>query len=250
MQFASQCCLGRINCETLNEKCVNSTRDEVECIATAGPHRELPSPDITTHELFAYFENNFGFNMQQTVALMGGHSLGTLSRENSGFDGRQGWVQNNNHLSNDYYNQIVGGTPEDANTTNIDVLARAPQWTQTFVDNSYDPTFRGPDRFQWERNIRRGGPIVMLNSDIAITRDLTGHLDPTTGEATCAFRGGNNNNAPQNMCPIAEASLLLAAQYKFNNTKFLIDFSNVYNEVLVQGYAKSTCATLPCTLIN
>eukprot|EP00978_Attheya_sp_CCMP212_P011504 scaffold28405_cov49-Attheya_sp.AAC.1 len=220
----------------------------IDCgsIATGGPHRELPKPDFTTHEVFDYFLQNFGFVMQQTVALLGGHSIGSLSRENSGFDGQQGWVRNNNRLSNDYYQQIVGG--RDA-TDDIEELADAPQWTQNFVDNS--DVIRAPDRFQWERNGNRGrgrgrgggrGTVIMLNSDIAITRNLTGHLGPT-GEADCTFRG-----SPPNRCPIATESLLLAAEYKFDNTKFLVDFADVYNKVLVQGYGTPTCVTPPCPL--
>jgi hypothetical protein len=245
-----------------------------------GPHRDLPKPDFTTHEVFEYFRENFGFGMEQTVALMGGHSLGTLSRDNSGFDGPQGWVTNNNRLSNDYYQQIVGGRDADEIEVIKDVdienliedvdiedlieelgiedlverLARAPQWTQNFVNNS-DPsiTGRGPDRFQWERKGRRGrgkgpGTIIMLNSDIALTRNLTGHLETpgseTTGEADCKF---SDPTSKPNQCPIAKASLLIAAKYKFNNTKFLVDFSDVYNKVLVQGYNTSTtCVTEPC----
>ena len=74
---------GRPNCEstTVDADCV-----ENDCSAKRGPHRDLPSPHLTTHELITFFNETFDFQEPwQTVAIMGAHTLGTLARENSGF---------------------------------------------------------------------------------------------------------------------------------------------------------------------
>uniref|UniRef100_A0A7S4SA90 Plant heme peroxidase family profile domain-containing protein n=4 Tax=Ditylum brightwellii TaxID=49249 RepID=A0A7S4SA90_9STRA len=72
-----------------------------------GPDPELPSPNLNTHELLDFFEQNFGFSSDETVAIMGAHSIGAAQRQNSGFDGPHGWVNNPNQLSNGYYDMIM-----------------------------------------------------------------------------------------------------------------------------------------------
>lgn len=83
---------GRANCETRG---TCSGTDPVFC-ASNGPDEEVdfPSPDLTTHELLDFFDDHFGYTADQTVAIMGAHSLGKTSRGNSGFDGENGWVSN------------------------------------------------------------------------------------------------------------------------------------------------------------
>ena len=43
--------------------------------ATGGPNRELPSAHLTTDELLDFFASNFAFSEQETVAIMGAHTL-------------------------------------------------------------------------------------------------------------------------------------------------------------------------------
>lgn len=60
---------------------------------------------------------------QQTVAIMGVHTLGRALPANSGFHGESGWVVNNTHLDNEYYKQLAGET----------VFANGPDWIPFLV---------------------------------------------------------------------------------------------------------------------
>jgi hypothetical protein len=52
-----------------------------------------------------FFQQRFGFNPKQTLALMGVHSLGNAKRRNSGFAGA--WSHKREALSNRYYNHLT-----------------------------------------------------------------------------------------------------------------------------------------------
>ena len=55
-----------------------------------------------------FFADEFGFTDDETVAIMGAHSIGQASLENSGFDGPIGWDRTNDVLDVDYYDRLVG----------------------------------------------------------------------------------------------------------------------------------------------
>jgi len=57
-----------------------------------GSNNEFPSPNLSTHGLLDFMEKTFCFNTEETVAIMGAHTLGKAERTNSGFDGEGGWV--------------------------------------------------------------------------------------------------------------------------------------------------------------
>lgn len=87
--------IGRVDCSDAN------------AAGEGGFDHELPSPNLNTHELLAFFAENFGFNSDETVAIMGAHSIGGADRANSGFNGPHGWVNNPNVLANGYYDMIM-----------------------------------------------------------------------------------------------------------------------------------------------
>jgi Peroxidase len=43
--------------------------------STAGPRRELPSPHFTTKRVLEFFSNTFGHSADETVAILGAHSM-------------------------------------------------------------------------------------------------------------------------------------------------------------------------------
>jgi hypothetical protein len=110
----------------------------------------LPEADITPADLFHFFTEEFGFTDKQTVALTGAHTIGSLSRENSGFDGANGWVRDNTLLDNDYYIELVGSASpasslEDSSLE--DFVDGAPPWVR-FMGLNQD--LEGiPDKFAW-----------------------------------------------------------------------------------------------------
>lgn len=83
--------IGRPTCDALNSVCADKNGNDVGCTEDRGPHRELPSPHLDTHGLLEYFRVEFDYTEPwETVAIMGAHTLGVLSRVNSGFNGPNG----------------------------------------------------------------------------------------------------------------------------------------------------------------
>jgi hypothetical protein len=182
---------------------------------------------------------------------MGAHTLSTARRENSGFDGEHGWVNNPNRLANGYYNMIVAPLPgrEDA--------IIAPDWNIELVDNSDLGT---SNKYQWihQKDPNREDAndinleiIIMLNSDIALVRDLEGHLEEDGNVQTCQFRCLNNVCRPGEppRCPHAQQTFDFAREYEDDNLLWLNDFSAAFRKMLIRGYDhESTCSDFPCTL--
>jgi hypothetical protein len=158
---------GRRNCEDQGE-CLDADSRVRACSPDLGPHRELPPADVTTADLFHFFSQDFGFDEKETVALMGAHTLGGLSAENSGFNGVNGWVRDNTVLDNDYYFELVGGT--SLNSSLEDLIDGAPPWTRVLEINSDLDGM--PNRPAWEafprsEDFPEGERILMLNADVS-----------------------------------------------------------------------------------
>jgi len=259
---------GRVSCEDTNTPCLNEMLEEVPCDETHGPHRPFPSPDLTTHDVLQFFEDEFGFTMEETVAIMGAHTLGKLRRENSGFEGRSGWVRREDILDNEYYEGLVGG---DSVNDSMEELLDAPNWHQRRIDNS--DIIDIPDRFQWNRGGGRGGRRlgrgggsgrsgsgrsgggrgggggdndIMLNADISLVRDMEGYMDDD-GEVSCEFEENGNDPVDSVVCPAAH-TLPQMALYRHNNLVWLQDFQAVLGKMLISGYSRDECTSTPCKL--
>lgn len=178
-----------------------------------GPARVMPSADLDVHALLDFFANEFGFGAQEVVALMGAHSIGRVDVVNSNFVGR-GWDDDNDELDNNYYRQL-----------DTDV-----RWNQVHAR-----------RFQWEGG--RGGSgdadedgIIMMNVDIALVRDFSDFFNEDNGDVDCRFRNRGPINNQQPVCPNAAQTIGFVQEYRNDNGRFLNDFRNVMNRLLVHGY--------------
>lgn len=236
--------IGRVNCENAQTICYNSKNQVQPCNATRGPHRDLPSPNLATSDLLRWFSDHFGFNASQTVALMGAHSIGSLSRTNSGFDGPNGWDTQNLVLSNTYYAGLVGGN--NGSLDSLQTKLNAPNWNLALVNNSDIPNM--PNRYQWQHPLNPNntslGNTIMLDADIALVRNVTDYMNASTGEVKCTFLCQNGdcsvpNKGPVPACPYASVTLDFAAQYKNDNLLWLNDFQSVFNAMLNYGYNTS-----------
>lgn len=236
---------GRIDCELQQSVCRNEAGISHGCSVKRGPHRVLPGANTNTHELFGFFKTNYGFNTRETVAIMGAHTIGVLARENSGIDGRNGWVLNNRELDNRYYDELVGGSGPDSSVRSL--VQSAPNWKRHFEDNSDLDGFEDVDIWHGLPEGRDGRVIVMLNADIAVVRDLDEeNMNSETGEVSCQFvdRSGDDPT-----CPHVDGALQEAARYKFSNRAWLIDFEDVLRQVLNVGYTiTSNCIDDLCKL--
>ena len=229
--------VGRRDCEVANNRCFDEEGHEVPCTEDRGPHRHIPPADITTRDLFAFFDEEFNMSTKETVALMGAHTIGVANRETSGFDGPNGWLLNNELFDNEYYAELVGGTSIN---DPLDVLINtAPGWQRNLERNGDLPD--QPNRFIWT-GFPGGTKIIMLNSDIAIVRDLNEEnmvmedgRSQIRGTVLCDFVGPSR-------CPHAAMSFQFAAEYTFDNLLWLRDFRDVMDKMTTKGYdADMTC---------
>lgn len=245
--------IGRVNCEEANNRCLDDQGVQRPCRSDRGPHRELPHADITTDKLFHFFSDEFGFDVKETVALFGAHTLGVLTRENSGFDGQDGWVTDETVLDNNYFFELVGIVDRDEPFANQ--VDDAPPWFRAEEDNSDLPGI--PNRHVWEAfpEGQDGQRILMLNADvslsvfqsilsnfihitmlllfqIAIVRELTDDNMDEDGRVSCAFIG-------RGRCPHAARSLDFAAEYFLDNTLWLNDFKDVFTKMLMNRYTRT-----------
>jgi Peroxidase len=72
---------GRVDCEKTGEACIGEDGAAVECSAKKGPHHEFPNNNMKTDEVYGFFEDNFGFDQRDTIAIMGAHTLGVAREE-------------------------------------------------------------------------------------------------------------------------------------------------------------------------
>ena len=182
---------------------------------------DMPSAMLSTGNLLRFFASEFGFNAQETVALMGAHTLGSLANGRSGFDGV--WVPQLRVLDNQYYRFLTDGS--GGATTDYD---------QTNAGNTNG-------LFLWKRrdNIFQGRrPLVMLNVDMALVRDLSDHIvNQRTGEVSCVLDGQTD------VCDVATDTLAHVVAYSNDNQLWLEDFRDVLNKMLANGYDTSRCTS-------
>lgn len=68
----------------------------------------------------------------------------------------------------------------------------------------------------------------MTNSDIALVRDFSDYINEA-GEASCSFRGRNNG------CPHAEATMRIAAEFKWDEDQWKAQFRDELTKILLTG---------------
>ena len=71
---------GRVDCENVNQVCLNMHGVVQPCTKTNGPTRIHASPTFNTDDVFNYFATHFSFNQRQTVAIMGAHTVGRMAK--------------------------------------------------------------------------------------------------------------------------------------------------------------------------
>lgn len=235
---------GRINCEKQQTICRNEHGTVHPCISTRGPHREIPGANTNTHELFSFFSKNYNFNQAEVVALMGAHTIGVLIPENSGIQGKDGWVLDNRILNNEYYAELIGGGPQSSMNSKIN---NAPNWKRFFERQDSGSQFDDVGIWHGLPEGENGRVIVMLNADIALVRDLdSDNMNSETGKVKCQFveRSGNDP-----VCPGVSGAINQAAKYKNNNGLWITDFEKVLRKMANAKYkVTSNCIDGLCKL--
>lgn len=248
---------GRLDCEEFGESI------DGDGFGYGGKIQHLPSADLDTHGLLSFFLDEFGFDDQDTVVIMGAHTLGKLAPEHSGFNsGEHGWVLDNSldTLDNTYYKVLVGPSP----TTDPDVVANmtAEEKLMDGLDWDIVPAMDNDNfttgKFEWE-HFASGKRTIMTNADIALARNVSG-TDPLTGEnykneegdVSCIWKCKRaNDNCRQTRCPGAMATLEWMDKYQKDNEQFVIDFRDTFARMLKNRYTDDPdCDVEPCNLIR
>jgi len=156
----------------------------------------LPSATLGHAEVMSFFASEFGFDDNETVALMGAHTLGRASSENSGFNGP--WITGETQwFNNEYYKKLVD---TDLSWRNRDA--------STDEDTS-----------KWQWNV--AGVAFMLNVDVSLYKDITVEDD---GKSSCAF-------ASCEAAPTATAVEAFAA----SNEVWITEFAKVFTKMQAHG---------------
>jgi hypothetical protein len=198
----------------------DSEGNQATCGPFGGPHRRLCHADVSgTSTIDDFMSSNFGFDAQQTAAIMGAHSVGAMRAVNLGFEGRNGWDITNNVLDQGYYVELLGDDDNDP-----------ADWQQIHLSN--DGLDGIPPRFQFDARVD-GLRLTMLNSDIAMVRNLVeGENLDSDGRVTCDF----------NECDNDTPFMPFMTEYANNLSRFLRDYRDALNLMIDNGYRRgSSC---------
>jgi len=184
---------------------------------------ELPSPTMTSEEMFDFFNQEFGFSKDQTVALMGAHSIGSADALNSGYTGKWTGTQNKG-LSEVFYSHMINPTLTYSNI-NVAQGSKPAKWEfkAKFADGS-NAGFMFNTDFELFYN-------VTLDADAKATCDLD-HLCGLTNTCT-------------NKCPMS-STFQTAYTYSQSCPTFMTDFKSVITLMLANGYDDLETTTCGC----
>ena len=200
-----------------------------------GPDVEMPGNDLSTHELLEFFKKYFDFSTEETVIIMGVHAVAVAHRENVGFGNvgkEDGWVFDAEEykMDNRYYSMFSD-----------------KHWELELVHNEDGI----PSRHQWyhEEDGKDERPI-MTNTDMGLVRDLSDNMyvdkDGNEGAVDCFYEESSNQyirrteeaygKGKMAACPIASETMKFVEEYKMDNEAWLIDFEEVLEKMLKNGY--------------
>jgi hypothetical protein len=220
--------VGRKTCEQVHgDDCgLDADGEPASCGPFTGPHRAICHGDTAgTSTIHQFMLDEFGFDAQQTAAIMGAHTVGAMRDVNLGFDGRSGWDLTNDVLDHGYFIELVGDEENEI-----------PEWEQVLHNNNDLDGI--PSRWQYEATVD-DTRLTMLNSDIALVRNLVEgeNLEPD-GRITCDFVGGNNE------CDRNTPFAPFMRRYADDIDDFLEDYREALDLMIDNGYARdSECQT-------
>eukprot|EP01084_Bolivina_argentea_P048948 90098_1 len=143
---------GRTDCSTSDIDETARPTSQPTASPTVTP-KQFPSATAGWDDTFTWFNNNFGFNVKETVAIMGAHTLGFVNEEYSGFSTGP-WVggQLNSALDGSFYKSLTLTTPQ-----------RVWQQRQNAVSG----------KWEWsEPAATTANGFIMLNVDIGLWKDI------------------------------------------------------------------------------
>jgi hypothetical protein len=211
---------GRRTCDDVEARTgscgTNFLGETAECHATAGPHRNLCHGFDGTTTIREFFVEEFGWDDQQITAIMGAHSVGRMRRESVGNVGQ--WDLTPNTLDNGYF---------------LELTVAAPSFRMVSIDNSDLDGI--DDALQWEGRVDGDGPLItMLNSDVALVRDVD-----TAESVDCDWEGDNRCSRTTPFSSFVET-------YVGSTRRFLDDYHDVLFELIDHKNTKGSCDSDIC----
>merc|ERR1719209_1026417 len=158
----------------------------------------LPDGKFGFKETMQFFKDEFDFTGEESVALLGAHTLGRAMTDMSGFQGS--WVGGQEErLNNQYFKSLVNsslGWTQEANTPERE----DPHW-------------------QWQ--IPNDNVTFMLNPDVALFKDIQVNKD---GRSSCNFED----------CPNSPTANIVQT-FAGSNTVWIEAFEKVFAKMLAHG---------------
>ncbi|XP_002161794.1 putative ascorbate peroxidase [Hydra vulgaris] len=191
---------------------------------------KLPQGSSGYKETFNYFKNEFGFNVKDTVALLGAHTLGRCYSKNSGYQGV--WdndifnklgsnptkLASTSVLDNSYYDMFIKIVP----WIQVDLKSGKKQWQEIFFPTPNDQI----------SNISNQHPIL-LNSDLVLSWEI--EPKDKSGTSSCLLH-------PFITCKHS-AGHKYAAEFAMNNALWLKAFTDVFNRMIEKNPYKLKAAS-------
>jgi len=201
----NQYCQGDPECETPELNLVFKYGRE-DC-SDGGPFitkaANLPHGTFDYKETMQFFEKEFGFTGEETVALLGVHTLGRAMTNQSGFEGS--WVHQEGHhqeerLNNEYFKSLANSSLGWFQEANTPEKPKEPHW-------------------QWR--LPNDNVTFMINPDMALFKDIKVNKE---GKSSCTFED----------CPNSPTANIVQT-FAGSNKVWIEAFERVFNKMLAHG---------------
>lgn len=191
----------------------------------------IPTAQSNWEQTLAYYENQLGLTANDTVTLLGGHSIGHVHRDTSGygFNAPPGanpkvnaWDNTPGQLDNLYYRSMI-----------------LVPWANTRQAKDDGST---PTTSIWIVALNFQSPSIMLNTDMALAFDINDETDTPCFQCGTEFQqcGGVNDasciSPSKGFNPDRIEQIRAYTDYLNGNALFLADFARSWLKVVTLGY--------------
>jgi len=190
-------------------------RQDCDTSPTTTVLHTFPEPHMTHTELFNFMNNDFGLTTDQTVAIMGAHTVGQCIEENSGYRGH--WLIDPSDMATTFDNMFYQI-----------MLNTSVTWTKRNIANPSTGTDARPQYACSQDGVGCG---IMLNTDLEMYYDLT--LDTRRFLASCTIDAATTD------CTRAD-TYDLAKSFAEDNDVWMAAFVAAYDVMTSIGYTSLT----------
>jgi len=160
------------------------------------PEGRFPDANQGLNATLTWFDEVFNMNATEAVIMLGAHTLGVASPQGSGHEGS--WTVDPDTMDNSFYSDLTLPTMF---------------WEQG------QPV--SPAKWQWTANTGQ----LMLNSDVALYKDIFAGSPQEQGQATCTF----------DTCASTPVTAELVEKYAVDNEAWIRDFGPAFAKMLTKG---------------